>query len=126
MRISNLFTNLMTIGCSVRTMLALFLVTIAGCMNPTPYTYPAPRTSSASRTQSDAFAYLLEGNAKAVKRDYNGAMADYNKAIEVDPTNWFAYGLRGNAKKAIGDLDGALADSTKTIELRPDDAIAYY
>ncbi|MBI2899966.1 MAG: tetratricopeptide repeat protein, partial [Planctomycetes bacterium] len=49
----------------------------------------------------------------------DGAIADYTKAIELDPRNGRTYDNRADAKKAKGDLDGAIADYTKAIELDP-------
>jgi tetratricopeptide (TPR) repeat protein len=59
------------------------------------------------------------GNSKCKKRDFDGALADYNRAIELRPDYAQAYNLRGAAKKAKGDLDGALADCNRAIELKP-------
>ena len=39
-----------------------------------------------------------KGDAKLVFKDYRGAIVDYNKAIEIDPTYLDAYVSRGIAK----------------------------
>ncbi len=72
-----------------------------------------------------AVDYLNRGNAKHEKGDLDGAIADFTKAIELDPGYAWAYGRRGNAKQAKGDFDGAIGDYTKAIELKPDYADAY-
>jgi Flp pilus assembly protein TadD len=50
------------------------------------------------------------GIAKRQNGDLDGALADFNKAIEIKPGYSSAYVARGIVKKQKGDLDGALAD----------------
>ena len=69
--------------------------------------------------------YFERGNAKLHKGDLDGALADYDKAIELNPDYVVAYNNRGFTKSKKGDLDGALADCDKAIELNPDYAVAY-
>ena len=45
-------------------------------------------------------------------------MADFNKAIELNPDSALALWGRSEVKKAKGDLDGAIADSEKSLELQ--------
>ncbi len=52
-------------------------------------------------------------------------MADYNKAIELDPQNSDAYNNRGIAKKDLNDYAGAIADYNKAIELDPQHSVVY-
>src|SRR5205085_1043402 len=52
-------------------------------------------------------------------------IADYTKAIEIDPRSEFAYVNRGNARDNKGDDDGAIADYNRAIELDPRDADPY-
>ena len=63
---------------------------------------------------------------KADKGDYQGAIAECNKAIELDPKDAKAYNNRGYAKRNLGDNQGAIADYNKAIELDPKDATTYY
>ena len=65
------------------------------------------------------------GVGKQRKGDLDGAIADYTKAIEIDPQYADAYSNRGFAKSAKGDRDGAIADCTKAIEIDPRHADAY-
>ena len=51
------------------------------------------------------------------KGDLDGAIADYNRAIELNPKYASAYYNRGNAKEAKGDLDGAIADFKRATEV---------
>lgn len=63
--------------------------------------------------------YDNRGVAKKNLGDYAGALADYNKAIELDPECAEAYNNRGLAKQDLKDYAGAMADYNKAIELFP-------
>ena len=69
--------------------------------------------------------YKLRGHVKSKLGDYQGAIADYNKAIELDPKDATTYKLRGHEKSKLGDYQGEIADYNKAIELDPKDAEAY-
>ncbi|MDA0889486.1 MAG: tetratricopeptide repeat protein [Bacteroidetes bacterium] len=69
--------------------------------------------------------YFNSGYDKDDLKDYSGAIADYTKAIELDPNFAYAYYNRGNSKKNLKDYSGAIADYTKAIELNPNYAYAY-
>jgi len=56
---------------------------------------------------------------------YDQAIADYNKDIEINPIDAVAYYNRGIAYGLNGQYDQAIADYTKAIELNPRDADAY-
>ena len=69
---------------------------------------------------------LHQGNDKHQSGDYQGAIADYDKAIQLGPQFADAYYNRGNARSALGDYQGAVADCDKAIQLDPRSADAYY
>ena len=73
-----------------------------------------------------AEVYYNSGVSKGNLKDYYGAIADYTKAIELNPDYADAYYNRGNAKRSLKDYYVAIADYTKAIELNPDYADAYY
>ena len=58
-------------------------------------------------------------------RDYDKAIADETKAIEINPRYVLAYANRGIAYGNKGDYDKAIADETKAIEIDPRYANAY-
>ena len=60
-----------------------------------------------------------------LKGDIDGAMADYNKAIQLDPQYLAAYLSRGFTRESRRDLDGAMADYNRAIEINPRYALAY-
>jgi Flp pilus assembly protein TadD len=69
--------------------------------------------------QTSAFApyYNKRGLAREAKGDHDGAVADYNRAIDLNPKDAGAYMNRGFAKQANGDQDGAIADYNRALEL---------
>ena len=52
----------------------------------------------------------MRGICKYELTDYDGAVSDYNRAIELDPDNVSAYNMRAGLKLHIGDLEGAIED----------------
>jgi tetratricopeptide (TPR) repeat protein len=70
--------------------------------------------------------YYERGWARAEKGDYEGAIADLTKAIELNPKQARAYAERGWARRQRGDYDGAIADYNRAIELAPRVSSAYY
>src|SRR6266496_1509441 len=73
----------------------------------------------------EANGYNERGIAKGVKGDIDGAIADFTRAIELDPKYSKTYSNRGIAKEEKGDMDGAIADCTRAIKLDPRYAPAY-
>ena len=63
--------------------------------------------------------------AKNNLKDYNGAISDFTKAIELNPDDADAYYNRGLAKSNLEDYYGAISDYNKAIELNPNDALSY-
>ena len=52
--------------------------------------------------------------------DYEEAILDYNKALELSPTEiCLVYSMRGNAKRNLGDFDGAISDQNKALDFDP-------
>jgi tetratricopeptide (TPR) repeat protein len=67
----------------------------------------------------NAVSYFDRGLAKQKKGDLDGAMADYDQAIKLNPIYAAAYSSRGLVRQMKGDLDGAMADSNQAIKLSP-------
>jgi len=63
---------------------------------------------------------LNRGIAKAGEGDCDGAIADFDLAIELDPGNVQAHRFRGFAQSAVEDYDGSIEDFGLTIALYPD------
>ena len=77
------------------------------------------------RTKSDAYAYYNRGVAKSALGNKQGAIADYDRAIAINPQYANAYLNRGNAKSALGNKQGAIGDFDQVIAINPQDAEAY-
>lgn len=70
--------------------------------------------------------YMARGAAFNYKGEYDNAITDYTKSIDLKPDDRAAYMNRGNVWYNKGEYDNAIADYTKAIELKSDDADAYY
>jgi hypothetical protein len=79
---------------------------------------------TSSQLTTDDFA--LQGTDKFHKGDYQGAIADLDQAIELNPENAFAYNNRGNTYYALQKYPQAIAEYDKAISLKPDYAEAYF
>lgn len=77
-----------------------------------------------SIAQDAAINYLNIGLGKQLNGDLDGAIADYDSAIELHPKFTTAYVNRGVAKQSKGDLDEALADFNRALEINPKSASA--
>ncbi len=73
----------------------------------------------------NARAYFRKANERFANEDYQGAIADYNKAIEINPQLATAYKNRGITKELIDDLTGACADWRKASSLGVQDAFGW-
>jgi len=65
----------------------------------------------------DAMAYFNRGYAKYLCSDFKGAIADYNKAIKLEPKFIEAYYSRSIAKRRIGSHKSAVIDYNKAEKL---------
>ncbi len=66
-----------------------------------------------------AIAYSSRGAAYWKKGDKEQAIADYDKAIALDPNDAIAYDNRGVAYEKKGDKEKAIADFRKALEIAP-------
>lgn len=70
--------------------------------------------------------YYVRAVAKALEKDYQGAIEDYTKAIELNPQFVEAYIKRGATLFKMGDARGGLKDCSEALRLNPDSSEAYY
>ena len=73
-----------------------------------------------------ATQYFDQGVEKYDAGNYQGAIDDYTKAIEINTQYAIAYNNRGNAKRYLNDRQGAIADFTTAIEINPRFVLAYF
>jgi tetratricopeptide (TPR) repeat protein len=60
------------------------------------------------------------GMIRLMKNDNAGGIADYNKALEYEPSDAYSWNNRGIAKRDSGDKAGAIADFKKALAINPD------
>ena len=82
--------------------------------------------TASTGAQKNAIVLNQQGLAKQNLGDWDGAMADYNQAIRLDPNYSAAYDNRGNVKRQQGDLNAAMADINQAIRLNPKNGLAYF
>lgn len=73
-----------------------------------------------------ANAYVNRGFAHLLELDYEAALADYNRVIEMNPRSASGYAGRASVRAAQGEIEKAIADYSKAIELDPSDWPSYY
>lgn len=82
--------------------------------------------AQAANAELSSQVHLLSGKVHRARREYDWAIEDYNKVIDMNPDNVEAYYNRGVTYHHKGDYDRAIEDYTKTIQLKPDYTNAYY
>lgn len=71
-------------------------------------------------------AYSCRADASFMLKDYKQAVADYTKAVSLDPAMPETYISRGVALRADGQYDKSLPDFNKAQELNPDVQNIYF
>ena len=77
---------------------------------------------SCSDTSED---YVAKALNKMESEDYQGALLDLNKSLELDPENAGTYILRGKVKRSLRNIQGAMQDFERAAELDPNESTAY-
>ncbi len=75
---------------------------------------------SAAPKALDAKALTARGNGFSAKGDFDGAIADYDAALKIDPAFIEALNSRAMAWRAKGDRRKALADLDAALRFKPD------
>ncbi|MBL0340654.1 MAG: tetratricopeptide repeat protein [Bacteroidetes bacterium] len=78
------------------------------------------------KVYTDADFYISSGLAYGMTQQYDLAIADFTKAISIDPTNAEAFNNKGMYFTEKGVLDSALVFLNKAIEIKPDSYEAIY
>lgn len=89
----------------------------------TPGTDRGNTPAVARRPSAEEFISL--GGAKADKQDFQGAIQDYNRALQIDPKNPDAYLRRGNAYVQLKNWQSAFSDFNQLVRLNPKNAFAF-
>ena len=74
---------------------------------------------------NDGEAYHKRGGAYVNLRQFEAALADCNKVVELNP-GAATYANRGSVYSSLAQFDAALADFNKAIELNPKHPAVYY
>jgi tetratricopeptide (TPR) repeat protein len=77
------------------------------------------------RERIDAKAYLVKGYRLHRQKNYREALAELNKAIEIDPKNAEAYYWRGRTLVSLERPDQGVDDFKAAVKFMPDYAEAY-
>lgn len=72
----------------------------------------------------DAVEYYNSGMKLALKSDYQEAIKDFSKAIEIDPSYIDAYNFRASTYSRLGNYRAAISDLKKAIEIDPKNPFA--
>jgi len=70
-------------------------------------------------------SFYVRGRARLGTKDYIGAMADLDKAIDIDPSFPLSHNYFGNALSSLGRFQESLKHYDRAIFLNPEYAIAY-
>src|SRR5437773_2071037 len=88
-------------------------------------TEKSPSPASSPATEESDGDLVNRGIEKAKNGDLDGAMADFDRAIELNPKDDAPYYNRAQAKRLKKDTAGAVADYTRAIELGSTNPAAY-
>ena len=83
-------------------------------------------TASPETLQAEEYIKHEEnGNNNFNSKNYNQALEDYNKVVELKPDYYLGYFSRARVKSALGDSKGSIEDNNKAIDLYPNYSMAY-
>jgi putative PEP-CTERM system TPR-repeat lipoprotein len=77
------------------------------------------------RNQNDVEAQVLLANSLAGLKDMNGAVAAFEKAVEMDPNRASTYSELGTVQMGTGNKEAAAAAFRKAIDIDPKSATAH-
>ena len=70
------------------------------------------------KNPKNIYALMNRGVDKSLLKDYQGAIEDYSRIIEIDESNTLAYMNRGKNKARLEDYAGAIEDFDKAIKTK--------
>jgi len=93
---------------------------------PSPVAAPSPAATPTPAPAPDYTFYRKRADENNFKGEFDLALEDYNKALELNPQDAVSYLNRGRAYSNKKSYDLAVLDFDKTIELNPKDSTAYF
>jgi len=103
---------------TMQIMARIVILFLFGCATQQP-------VQSVIQTKETAETYLNQGVAYSQKGEFERAVSNYNKAIEVNPKFAVAYLNRGFTYSKLGEYDRAISDYSKATEINPRYAMAF-
>ncbi|EPF22454.1 MAG: tetratricopeptide repeat protein [Microcystis aeruginosa Ma_MB_F_20061100_S19] len=79
-----------------------------------------PKETDLTEVVQDAAFWFQQGNQKYMNGDFLGAIASYDRALEIKPDYYYAWNNRGNALVNLGILEEAIASYDRALEFKPD------
>lgn len=93
---------------------------------PLPTPLPTPVATPVPTPPTDYSFYQKRADAFSAKGEYDSAVTDYSRAIELNPKETSIYLNRGLVFYHKKSYDLAVADYNKAIELNPKDSTAFF
>lgn len=93
---------------------------------PTPMATPVALVTPTPAPTPDFTFYRKRGDESISKGEFDLAVGDYSKAIELNPKDTSAYLNRGLAFYKQKSYDRAVSDYDKVIELNPSESMVYF
>ncbi len=88
-------------------------------IGPGDYAGAITQFSESIRVKETAAAFLERGNAHQNLGHAQDALADWARAIQIDPNLAAAFAARGTFYRIAGDLSSALTDLDRSIQITP-------
>ncbi len=79
-----------------------------------------PKETDLTEVVQDAAFWFEQGYQKYTNGDFIGAIASYDRALEIKPDFHQAWNNRGNALDDLGRLEQAIASYDRALEIKPD------
>lgn len=92
----------------------------AGPPNPSAGGDNAALPPAPAKPVSEADRLIRAGMAKFQKRQLREAIADFTKALSLEPENAEALLQRGNARVTLREFEAGIADFDKALKIKPD------
>jgi len=77
-------------------------------------------------TELSAAEYVERGNDAFLNEQYQNAISNYDKAIEIEPNNPNYYYYRAQTNVNLGQYNEAIVDYDRVIKLKPDNPLYYF
>lgn len=88
-------------------------------------TPPKPAQPTLTQESAQSHAFFERGLRQLKNRNYQGAIAEFNQAIQLDPQFKEAYSGRGFAHLQLGQLPQALSNYQQILKIDPTSASGY-